>query len=74
MLSARGYEQRDIELEGWPVRVTSYALADRWYCKIDNVSPGATIARSDGATRGEAEALAMTKASDRLRATRRHVP
>jgi hypothetical protein len=69
--SAQGFQQRNEELEGWPVRITSYALEDRWYCKVDNVSPGATIARSEADTREAAESAATAKARDRLKATRR---
>jgi hypothetical protein len=69
--AAQDYKQTYVDLAGWPVRLTSYALEDRWYCKIDNVSPGATIARAEGVSREEAEDLATAKARDRLKATRR---
>jgi hypothetical protein len=58
-------------LEGWDVCITSYRLRDVFYCKIDNVDPGATIARAQGGTRDEAEGEAMRKASARLSLTRR---
>jgi hypothetical protein len=58
-------------LEGWDVCITSYRLRDVFYCKIDNVDPGATIARAQGGTRDEAEGEAMRKASARLALTRR---
>lgn len=58
-------------LEGWDVCITSYRLRDVFYAKIDNVDPGATIARAQGGTRNEAEGEAMRKASARLSLTRR---
>jgi hypothetical protein len=61
-----GYEQQEIELAGWPVRVTSYKLKDEWRCEIANVSPGATIARATGASREAAIETASTKAKERL--------
>ncbi len=69
--NAEGYEERSLTLEGWPARVVSYQLGDRFACKIDNVSPGAVIARGEGATREEAIQEATDRASRRLRATRR---
>lgn len=68
---AQGYQERIIELEGWPARVSSYQLATRWSCRVDNVSPGATVARGEGATREEAETRTLEVAARRFRATRR---
>ena len=61
------------EIAGWPARVTSYRLGSTWYCSIDNVDPGATIARSEGDSREAAEAEALDKAERRLGRTRRHI-
>ncbi|MEC7519066.1 MAG: hypothetical protein VYE22_04325 [Myxococcota bacterium] len=66
-----GYETREEELEGWPVRIASYQLGERFACKVDNVSPGAVIARGEGATREEAEGDAIERAARKLRTTRR---
>jgi hypothetical protein len=63
---AEGYEQKEAELAGWPVRITSYKLQDEWRCEIANVSPGATIARATGATRAAAVEAASAKAAQRL--------
>ncbi|MGH9554525.1 MAG: hypothetical protein ACRD2Y_01770 [Terriglobales bacterium] len=65
------YAERNLELAGWPVHVVTYRLGKMYYCKVDNVSPGAQVARASGATREEAEQQALTKASERLAATRR---
>ena len=66
------YSERKIELHGWPVNLTSYRLGDVYYCKADNVSPGAQIARAQGASKQEAEEKALAKAKERLGATRRN--
>ncbi len=66
-----GYLERQVEVEGWPVRLTSYRLGDVFYCKADNVSPGAWLARSSAATRDEAEAQVLERARQLLARTRR---
>lgn len=67
---AEEYQQHRTELAGWPVRVTSYRLGERWICEIDNVDPGAMVARAEGDSRAAAEAAATTKAEQRLGRTR----
>lgn len=70
-MNPQDYIERKTELEGWPVNITSYQLGDRFYCKIDNVSPGAWLARTTGATRAEAEQAAIERAKQLLARTRR---
>ena len=70
-LRAEEHEHREAEAEGWPIGITSYRLGESWICHIDNVSPGAIIARGRGDTRQEAVAAAMAIAERRLRTTRR---
>lgn len=65
------YSERELELAGWPVRLISYRLGESWHCKIDNVSPGAQIARSTSSSQGDAEKTALSKAERRLASTRR---
>jgi hypothetical protein len=65
------HEKRSAEAEGWPIGVTSYLLGDVWICHIDNVSPGAIIARGRGGSREQAENAALEIAKKRLRSTRR---
>jgi hypothetical protein len=65
------YERRREMCEGWEICITSYKLRDRFYCKIDNVDPGANVARAQGATREEAERDALRRAQNRLALTRR---
>jgi hypothetical protein len=66
------YQRREEKLAGWPVGIVSYRLGDKWFCEIDNVSPGARIARAEGATREEAEATAIAAATRRLARTQVH--
>lgn len=63
---AEGWEQNETQLAGWPVRITSYQLKGEWRCEIDNVSPGATIARATGDSRETAVGKASAKATERL--------
>lgn len=65
------FSQRTIEVEGWQLRLTSYKLGDTYHAKADNVSPGAWLARTTGATREEAENKAMERAKELLRRTKR---
>ena len=65
------FAERREELHGWPINVVSYRIAGRFYCTIDNVDPGARIARAEGSTREEAESAALEKAGRYLEQTRR---
>ena len=49
------HQERKLEIEGWPVHLTSYRIGEMFHCTPDNVSPGADLARTTGATREEAE-------------------
>jgi len=73
-MHAEGYERRRQEVAGWPVGIVSYQLGERFICEIDNVSPGARIARAEAATREEAERAALETAERRLGGTRLHEP
>jgi hypothetical protein len=66
-----GYQERQLELYGWPVNLVSYKLGGLFHAKADNVSPGANLARSSGANREEAEQAALTRAGEMLARTRR---
>jgi hypothetical protein len=65
------YSERKIEVDGWEVNLTSYRLGELFHCKADNVSPGAWIARTTGASREEAEQKALDRARQLLSRTRR---
>ncbi len=60
-----------MDIEGWPVKVTSYQVGDKYICQADNVSPGACLARFSAATAEEAEAQALSKARHLLGKTQR---
>jgi hypothetical protein len=64
------YRERRVEVGGWPVNLTSYRLGDVFHAKADNVSPGAALARTTGATREEAEKKAIERAEQLLARTR----
>jgi hypothetical protein len=70
-MKAEEYRERKVEVAGWPVNVASYRLDHEWHAKADNVSPGAALARTTGATREEAEQKALQRAEDLLSRTRR---
>jgi hypothetical protein len=70
ILRAEDYRRRRERLEGWDIGITSYKLGGRYCCEVDNVSPGARLARGEGATRDEAEAEALNKARELLAKTR----
>jgi hypothetical protein len=65
------HSRRQLELAGWPVIVETYKLGDVYHCTITNVDPGARFARADGATKDEAESLAIEKATRYLAQTRK---
>jgi len=65
------FGERTLQLAGWDVTLTTYRLGDVYHCKADNTSPGAALARTTGPTREEAEGLALERAQELLRRTRR---
>ncbi|MGH6903133.1 MAG: hypothetical protein ACREIR_10375 [Geminicoccaceae bacterium] len=71
-MRAEDYQRRRQELAGWPVGIVTYKLGERYVCEIDNVSPGARLARAEGSTREEAERAAIETAERRLGRTRVH--
>jgi hypothetical protein len=71
-LRAEEFQERLLELAGWPVNVASYRLGEVWHSKADNVSPGAGLCRTTGATRREAEEKAIRRAEELLSRTKRH--
>jgi hypothetical protein len=70
-LKSEDYRETKREVDGWPINVMSYRVGEKWYCTIDNVSPGARFARAEGTTREEAEATALEKAGRYLKQTRK---
>jgi len=66
-----GYAERTVDVDGWKVNLTSYRMGEMFHAKADNVSPGAWLARTTGATREEAEEKALERARELLSRTRR---
>jgi len=66
------YHERRVAVDGWEVNLTSYRLGREWHAKADNVSPGATLCRTTGASREEAEDRALQRAEELLDRTHRH--
>jgi hypothetical protein len=71
-MKAEEYQERQLEVSGWPVKLTSYRLDTVWHCTADDVSPGANLARTSGSTREEAEEKALKRAGELLGRTKRH--
>jgi hypothetical protein len=70
-MKAEDYTERHSEIDGWKVHIVTYRIGDRYYCTIDNVDPGARFARAEGATREDAERVALEKARKYLAQTRK---
>jgi hypothetical protein len=70
-VTAEEFQERKIEVYGWPVNITSYRLGVAWHAKADNVSPGAALARASGASREEAEQKIIARAGQLLGRTKR---
>jgi hypothetical protein len=70
-MRAEDYSARIEQLKGWKIRLTSYRLGNTYHCTVDNVDPGAWIARTQGMTREEAESRARERARELLEPTRR---
>jgi hypothetical protein len=73
-LHSEGYETRRQDIAGWPVNIVSYKIGDVFHCVIDNVDPGARVARGEGASRAQAEQQAIEAAQRRLERMRRFAP
>lgn len=70
-MKAESYTERELLIEGWPVRLTSYKTGDVYRARVESADPGATLARATGASAEEAEAGALEEARRRLARTRR---
>lgn len=73
-MKPEAYQERQEEASGWRMHVVSYRLGERFHCTVDNVDPGARLARGEGTTREQAEGAALEKARRYLANTRRHEP
>ena len=64
------YSRRQQEVGRWKINIISFKLGDRYYCTVDNVEPGAWLARAESGMRAEAERIAIEKATAMLSRTR----
>lgn len=65
-MKAEDYRVEYREISGVKVKAASYRIGDTYYCHLENLDPGATIARAEAGTREEAINLALEKAAARL--------
>jgi len=65
------FSERQVDVDGWQVNLTTYKLGEKWHTKADNVSPGAALARIVADTREDAEARALARAKELLARTQR---
>ncbi len=71
-MRAEEFRERRIELEGWPVNITSYKAGDVYHAQADNVQPGARLARATAPTREASEKSVIEQARTRLARTQRY--
>jgi hypothetical protein len=64
-----GFQERKVDITPFTVRVSSYQLDRTFYSSVDNIDPGAVIARAEGKTRDDAEQGALRKAQRYLEAS-----
>lgn len=69
----KDYERKEIEAAGFSIRVTTYKLGKTFHCSVDNVSPGAVIARTSGGDRDTTEREAIELATSRLEISARRM-
>jgi hypothetical protein len=70
-MRAENWDRRELEIEGWPVKVTSYRIGESFVTDIESTDTGATIARGIAKTREESSQEAFETASRRVLRTRR---
>ncbi|MBI4182514.1 MAG: hypothetical protein HY521_00785 [Proteobacteria bacterium] len=64
------YRKREEAVGEWRLGIITYRLGEEYVCEVDNVSPGARLARAKGRTREAAETQALGKARHLLSKTR----
>ena len=70
-VTAEEYGELRVEVGGWPVNLISYRLEETYHCRADNGSEGATLTRSMGVTRDEAEQRALDRVRQLVARTKR---
>ena len=64
------FKERQIELNGWTVKLTNYRVGDKYICQAYN-GVGACLARFSAASAQAAESQAVSKAQHLLGKTHR---
>jgi hypothetical protein len=64
------FQEHKVALNGWEVNVSSYRLGTGWHAKAEN-SASATMCRTTGLSRDEAESKALQRAEEMLGRTTR---
>jgi len=70
-MRAEHWQQAALDLEGWAVQLSSYAIGGHYLAEVEVISSRVTIARATEASRDGAEKRAIEKAAARLLSTRR---
>ena len=70
-MKAEDFTRRHQQLAGWSIVVETYRAGSTFYCTVSSEDPGARFARGHGASRDDAERLALEKAERWLGQTRR---
>ena len=69
-MKPENYERYKTRIAGFEVEITTYRLGGRYFCRVDNVDPGATIARGNGETLEQARDAAFDSAISMLHSKR----
>jgi hypothetical protein len=51
-MNIEGYPRRQEQVGRWKVNIVSYKVGDQYYCTVNNVEPGATLAARPGLQTG----------------------
>lgn len=65
------YQERKELIPPYQLRVVSFRLGEEYQCVVDNVDPGAVLARAKAGNREEAERAAVEQAKELIAKTRR---
>jgi hypothetical protein len=68
------YSERNTQLAGWPVHITTYRLGSVYKTTVDNTDPGAWVVKAEGATKEEAESKALKEAQALLEKVKKSPP
>ena len=71
-MNAEQYETYSSELCGFNINVTTYKIDTQFYCIVDNVDPGAQVAKAKAPTKDAAIEKALKDSEEKLSNTRRN--